>query len=163
MTIKLIQTGGTIDKQYNVSDGSLYFTESSLWKMLKQGRCALDINFHTLELLDSLDMSELYRDNVINICRECAEDMVLIAHGTDTIVESAQAVAMQIKDKTIVLFGAMIPFSINHSDALFNLGAAIMAVQLKQKGVYIVMNGQVFSADNVVKNRDKGEFESLPT
>lgn len=161
MTIKLIQTGGTIDKQYNLSNGELYFTESSLPNMLKQGRCTADIHLHTLELLDSLDMSEHYRDNLVNVCLYSDETLILVAHGTDTIVDSAQAIATRVKDKTVVLFGAMIPFSINSSDALFNLGAAVSAVQCLNAGVYVVMNGQVFNADQVIKNLTKGEFEKL--
>lgn len=159
MTIKLIQTGGTIDKQYNVSDGSLYFTESSIPSMLKQGRCTVDINFHTLDLVDSLDMTARYREHVISICSECVEDEIIITHGTDTMVETAQALESKKLNKTIVLFGAMIPFSIDYSDAMFNLGAAVTTVQLQPKGVYVVMNGSVFNAANVIKNRDKGEFE----
>ena len=159
--IKFIQTGGTIDKQYNVSNGELYFTESSLPDMLKQGRCTLDINFHTLDLLDSLDMIDSYREELVSICTSSNEDKIVISHGTDTMVDTAKALVEFASDKTIVIFGAMIPFSINYSDALFNLGAAMTAVQCLERGVYIVMNGQVFHADNVIKNRDKGEFEAL--
>jgi len=161
VAIKLIQTGGTIDKQYDLSNGSLHFTESSLPSMLKQGRCTLDITFQTLDLVDSLEMTAAYREQVINICKNSEEEHIIIAHGTDTMVETALAIAQSVSNKTIVLFGAMIPFSINYSDALFNLGAAVTAVQCKPKGVYISMNGQVFDAENVVKNLDKGEFEAL--
>jgi len=161
LAIKFIQTGGTIDKQYNLSDGSLYFTQSSLPDMLKQGRCTVDITFHALDLVDSLDMDDSYRSNLVSICNECKESRIIISHGTDTMAKTAQALEQLKSDKTIVIFGAMIPFSIDYSDAFFNLGAAMTAVQCLSKGVYVVMNGQVFNANNVVKNRAKGEFEAL--
>ncbi len=161
MAIKFIQTGGTIDKQYNLLNGALYFSKSSLPDMLKQGRCTANISFETLDLVDSLEITEDYREQLISLCEACEEKLIIISHGTDTMVETAQRIAERVTDKTIVLFGAMIPFSIDYSDALFNLGSAIMAVQLKQSGVYIAMNGKVFDADKVIKNRDKGEFEVL--
>ena len=161
LAIKLIQTGGTIDKQYNVSNGSLYFTKSSLANMLQQGRCTLDIKFHLLNLVDSLEITTDYREQIVAVCESSEEEQIIIAHGTDTMAATAQAIAQTVKNKTIVLFGAMIPFSINYSDALFNLGAAVTAVQCKTRGVYICMNGQVFDADNVIKNLDKGKFEVL--
>jgi len=159
--IKFIQTGGTIDKQYNLSNGHLYFTHSSLPAMLKQGRCTLDFDFHTFKLVDSLDMDEGYRAQVVALCAECHDKKIIISHGTDTMVDTAHALMQKNLNKTIVLFGAMIPFSIDYSDALFNLGAAVTAVQLKENGVFVVMNGQVFNANNVIKNRDKGEFEAI--
>ncbi len=84
----------------------------------------------------------------------------MITHGTDTMVDTAQLLGDKIKDKTIVLFGSMIPYSINNSDALFNLGAALSAVQDKTNGVYIAMNGQVFDFDKVEKNKALGIFEN---
>lgn len=161
LAIKFIQTGGTIDKQYNLSNGHLYFTQSSLPDMLKQGRSTLDINFHTLDLLDSLEMTEQYREQLIELCSDSLEEHILISHGTDTMVDTALEIADKVKNKTIVLFGAMIPFSINYSDALFNLGAAVTAVQCMDSGVYIAMNGQIFKADDVIKNRERGIFERL--
>lgn len=161
--IRFIETGGTIDKQYNLSDGSLYFTQTSIPNMLKQGRCTVDITHQTLELLDSLEMTEDYRANVLSICKSCEEDQIIISHGTDTMTETAQSLDELGLDKTVVLFGAMIPNSIDYSDAFFNLGAAVTAVQCLNKGVFVVMNGKVFEASNVVKNRQKGEFERVIT
>jgi len=84
----------------------------------------------------------------------------VITHGTDTMVETARLLGGQIKNKVVVLFGSMIPYSINNSDALFNLGAALSAVQNKTNGVYIAMNGQVFDFDKVEKNKALGIFEN---
>jgi len=159
--VRFIETGGTIDKQYNLSDGSLYFTQTSIPNMLQQVRCTVDITHQTLELLDSLEMTEDYRANVLSICKACEEDQIIISHGTDTMTETAQSLDELGLDKTIVLFGAMIPNSIDYSDAFFNLGAAVTAVQCLSKGVFVVMNGKVFEASNVVKNRQKGEFERI--
>ena len=161
MAIKLIQTGGTIDKQYNLSNGSLFFTESSIPNMLKQGRCSVDINFHTLDLVDSLDMTDAYREQVISICSECDEEKIIISHGTDTMVDTAEALEKVGKNKVIVIFGAMIPFSIDYSDAMFNLGAAVSSVQILGNGVYVVMNGKVFNSNNVIKNKVEGKFVKL--
>lgn len=161
MAIKLIQTGGTIDKKYNWSDGSLYFTESSIASMLERGRCTVDINFETLSLLDSMDMDDDYRSHVVELCLTSKEQQIIVTHGTDTMVETAKVISEKISHKTVVLIGAMIPYSIENSDALFNLGSAVTAVQCMPAGVYVVMNGQVFEASNVIKNRSKGLFETL--
>ena len=129
--------------------------------MLEQGRCRAAIEYHTLPLLDSMDMDDGYRQELIRVCQHSEQQHIVITHGTDTMVETAQQLAAQVSDKTIVLLGAMIPYSIKNSDALFNLGSAITAVQLLDAGVYIAMNGKVFNADNVVKNRELGEFQAL--
>lgn len=160
-SIKLIQTGGTIDKQYKMSDGSLYFPKSTIKDMLARGRCRVAIHYHTMPLLDSMEMTHDYRADLVLICQQAAEEHIVITHGTDTMVETAQLLAEKVNNKRIVLVGAMIPYAISGSDALFNLGSAITAVQIVQTGVYIAMNGKLFLANNVVKNRELGEFEVL--
>jgi L-asparaginase len=99
------------------------------------------------------------RNLILSKCLECNENKVVITHGTDTMVETAQFLGEAIKDKVVILFGSMIPYSIDNSDALFNLGVALSAVQSKENGVYITMNGKVFNWNNVYKNKDKGLFE----
>jgi len=94
-------------------------------------------------------------------CKNCSEDKIVITHGTDTMPETAKVLGKNIKDKTIVLLGSMIPYSFGGSDALFNLGCAISAVQILPKGVYITMNGKIFPYDNVRKNKEIGEFQNL--
>jgi L-asparaginase/archaeal Glu-tRNAGln amidotransferase subunit D len=159
MKIKLLITGGTIDKVYNKLTGELTFDNSHLNEMLERSRSTVDIDSEVLFLKDSLDMTNEDRNLILSKCLECNESKVVITHGTDTMVETARLLGGQIKNKVVVLFGSMIPYSINNSDALFNLGAALSAVQNKTNGVYIAMNGQIFDWNNVCKNKDKGLFE----
>ena len=161
MQIKILVTGGTIDKVYNELTGELTFGTSNLDEMLERSRSTVGINTEVLFLKDSLDMNDEDRGLILSKCLECSEDRVMITHGTDTMVETAQFLGNKIKDKTIVLFGSMVPYSINNSDALFNLGAALSAVQNKTNGVYIAMNGQVFDFDKVEKNKALGIFENI--
>ena len=160
MKINLLITGGTIDKVYNELTGELTFDNSHLDEMLERSRSTVDIDSKVLFLKDSLDMTNEDRNLILSKCLECSGNKVVITHGTDTMVETAQLLGDKIKDKTIVLFGSMIPYSINNSDALFNLGAALSAVQDKTNGVYIAMNGQVFDFDKVEKNKALGIFEN---
>jgi len=159
MTIRLLITGGTIDKQYNELDGELIFSESGVEDMLVQGRAKLDIAYETVMLKDSLDMDDNDRQQILESCLACDESQIVITHGTDTMVETSQVLAAEIKDKTIVLLGAMVPYQFKNSDALFNLGCAIAAVQTLGNGVYITMNGKVFNFDEVSKNKELGEFQ----
>ena len=142
--IKFVITGGTIDKLYNELDGSLTFTESHIPAMLKQARCNVDLSTETVMLKDSLDMDDADRELISKKCESCDESKIIISHGTDTMVETAAVLAEKISGKTIVLFGAMIPFSITNSDSLFNLGCAVAAVQCLEEGVFISMNGKIF-------------------
>ncbi len=160
MTIRLLITGGTIDKQYNELDGELIFTESGVEDMLTQGRAKLDIAYETVMLKDSLDMDDNDRQKILSSCLACDQSQIVITHGTDTMVETSQVLAAEIKDKTIVLLGAMVPYQFKNSDALFNLGCAVAAVQTLGNGVYITMNGKVFSVDEVSKIKELGEFLS---
>ncbi len=160
MAIKLLITGGTIDKQYNELNGELIFTQSSVEDMLAQGRAKLDIAYETVMLKDSLDMDDNDRQRILTSCLTCDESKIVITHGTDTMVETSQVLAAEIKDKTIVLLGAMIPYQFKKSDALFNLGCAIAAVQTLDCGIYITMNGKVSKYDEVFKNKEAGEFQS---
>ncbi|MCH8262329.1 MAG: asparaginase, partial [Proteobacteria bacterium] len=109
---------------------------------------------------DSLDMDDNDRQQILASCLACDESRIVITHGTDTMVETSQVLAAGIKDKTIVLLGAMVPYQFKNSDALFNLGCAIAAVQTLSNGVYITMNGEVFNYHEVLKNKELGEFQS---
>lgn len=161
MAIKIIITGGTIDKIYNHLNGKLTFTESNVPEMLKQSRCTLDIKVQNLLMKDSLDISDDDRQNILQACKNCPGDKIVITHGTDTMPETSKVLGDGLKNKTVVLLGAMIPHSFGNSDALFNLGCALSAVQFLPHGVYISMNGKIFSCDNVKKNKDIGEFCTL--
>lgn len=162
--LRIFVTGGTFDKEYNELDGSLYFKDTHLSQLLTLGRCKIPVALRTLMMLDSLDMTDEDRRTILDNCRACKESQIIITHGTDTMVETATLLGNNISDlkgKTIVLTGAMIPFTFGSSDGLFNLGAAIAFVQTLATGIYLAMNGRVFPWDNVRKNRQLGEFEAL--
>ncbi len=160
MTIRIFVTGGTFDKTYDEINGRLAFQDTHLGEMLRLGRCRLDLSMRTIMMVDSLDMTDGDRALIVHSCRECVETRILITHGTDTMVETARALASAITDKTVVLTGAMIPYAFGSSDGLFNLGSALSVVQLLPAGVYISMNGRHFTWDRVQKNRKTGVFES---
>ena len=157
--IRIFITGGTFDKEYDEINGRLYFQESHLPEMLRLGRCALDVHVRTLMMIDSLDMTEADRRLIVEQCRTAAESRLLITHGTDTMSETAMALASAALDKTIVLTGAMVPYKFGSSDGLFNLGSALAFAQTLPSGVYVVMNGRCFDAGKVRKNRETGMFE----
>ena len=162
--IRIFVTGGTFDKEYNELTGSLAFNETHLSEMLRLGRCRLDVSVTTLMMIDSLDMTDADRALIVERCRQAAEPRVLITHGTDTMVETARALAAAFSDaagRTIVLTGAMIPYAFGSSDGLFNLGSALSFVQVLPPGVYVAMNGRYFPWDRVRKNRETGVFESI--
>ena len=160
-TIRIFVTGGTFDKEYDELRGELSFGESHLPDLLRQGRCALDVEIRTLMLIDSLEMTDADRALVTHNVATCPEKRVVITHGTDTMVETAHALARAVEGKTIVLTGAMIPIAFGSSDGLFNLGSALSFVQVLPPGVYISMNGRWFPYDGVRKNRDTGRFEAV--
>lgn len=159
--IRLFVTGGTFDKEYDEIHGTLDFRDSHIPEMLVMGRSRLDVEIRTLMMVDSLEMTASDRETIAKNCREVPERLIVITHGTDTMVETAGVLAQRVPEKTIVLTGAMIPIAFGSSDGLFNLGGALTVVQVLPPGAYITMNGRVFSWDNVRKNRDSGVFEPL--
>jgi L-asparaginase len=161
MAIRILVTGGTFDKEYNMIDGSLHFTETHLPEILELGRCVLDYSIRTLMMIDSLEMTNADREIIKINCSKCDEDKILITHGTDTIATTAKFLAEANIQKTIVLTGAMMPYKFGASDALFNLGSALSFAQTLPHGVYIVMNGKYFNWDNVRKNKKTGLFEEI--
>jgi L-asparaginase len=174
--IRIVVTGGTFDKEYNELNGALFFRATHLPEMLRLGRCRLDLWIHSLMMIDSLDMSEADRGAIANECLVAPEHQIVITHGTDTMVETAQAIAGGLArsaprggpiaarpaaaGKTVVLTGAMVPYAFGSSDGLFNLGSALSFVQVLPPGVYIAMNGRCFGWDRVRKNRETGVFET---
>ena len=164
MPIRIFVTGGTFDKEYHELTGALAFKDTHLPEMLRLGRCRLDVSIRTLMMIDSLEMTDADRALIVDRCRQEAETRILITHGTDTMVETAHALAAAFPasgGKTIVLTGAMVPYAFGSSDGLFNLGSALSFVQVLPAGVYISMNGRSFRWDCVRKNRETGVFESL--
>ncbi len=162
--IRIITTGGTFDKLYDEIRGELTFKDSHLPRILEQSRCTIEINVENCLAIDSLYMNEEHRLKVAASCKASPENKIVVIHGTDTMVQTANVIAEKLGkdiDKTIVLTGAMVPYALESSDSVFNLGCAITAVQLKQPGVYICMCGRIFDYNNVRKNREKGIFEAL--
>ncbi len=161
MAIRIFLTGGTFDKEYNELDGSLFFKDTHLPEMLTLGRNRVPIDTRTLMMIDSLDMTDADRETIAQNVLKAEDDKLIITHGTDTMVKTAQVIAKKVKGKTIVIVGAMIPYKFGSSDGLFNLGAAIAFVQTLPAGVYICMNGHYFAYDNCRKNKKIGEFEKI--
>jgi len=161
MSIRIFVTGGTFDKEYNELTGQLFFKDTHLSEMLVLGRSRLDVDVRTLMMVDSLDMTEMDRELIADHCIKCETDKIIITHGTDTMSVTAEVLADKVKDKTIVITGAMIPYKFGSSDGLFNLGSALAFVQSLPAGVYVAMNGKIFKAGNVRKNKQTGEFEEI--
>jgi L-asparaginase len=159
--LRLLVTGGTFDKQYDEIHGTLAFGSTHVEDVLRRGRSGVPLVVEVLMLKDSLDLTDADRARIVAAARASAELRLVITHGTDTMVESARALAAADLDKTVVLTGAMVPYVFGSSDGLFNLGSALSFAQVLPPGVYVAMNGRVFPWDNVRKNRERGVFEPL--
>jgi L-asparaginase len=160
-SIRVIVTGGTFDKHYDEIMGELTFKESHLPEILTRARVKVPVTVEMNQLIDSLQMQDENRRSVLLSCSDSTESQIVITHGTDTMTTTACLLGNAKLHKTIVLTGAMIPYKVLDSDALFNFGTAFAAVQLLSEGVYIVMNGRIFSWNKVRKNRILGVFEEL--
>lgn len=163
-TVHIITTGGTIDKVYQPHDGSMGFVQSIIPKILETARLAVDYHIEALFQKDSLDIKQQEREQILDAVQASPAKQILITHGTDTMAQTAILLGDYLNNhdsnKTIVLVGAMVPYRVAESDALFNLGAALLAVQTLKKGCYVVMNGQVFTHDNVEKNHQQLIFQT---
>jgi L-asparaginase len=159
MKIRVFVTGGTFDKDYDEIGGTLTFGDTHLPEMLRLGRCEVDVSVRTLMMVDSLAMTADDRAVIVRNCLTCEESRIVVTHGTDTMVETAAALAAGVTGKTIILTGAMVPYAFGSSDGLFNLGSALSFAQALPPGVYIAMNGRHFAWDRVRKNRQTGVFE----
>ncbi len=161
MTIRILVTGGTFDKDYNELTGKLFFKDTHVEEMLRLGRSQVKVTISTVMMIDSLEMTDSDRALIVQNCLQAEEDYIVITHGTDTMTETAAMIAPAVTGKTVVLTGAMIPYAFGSSDGLFNLGSALSFVQVLPAGVYIAMNGKCFPWDRVKKNRERGEFEEI--
>lgn len=160
--IRILVTGGTFDKKYDELTGRLFFRETHVPEMLRLGRSRLDVTVETVMMIDSLDLDDGGRGAIVERARASQERAIVVTHGTDTIVQTARALADAALDtKTIVLTGAMVPYAFGSSDGLFNLGSALSFVQVLPPGVYIAMNGQHFPWNEVRKNTTTGFFEQV--
>ena len=158
--IQILITGGTFDKSYNHISGDLFFEKTHIPEMLKRSKCRLNVDVKTLMMIDSLEMTQKDIEKIIDECKKTKSSRIVITHGTDTMVNTAKKIAEKIKNKTIVLTGAMIPYAFgSSSDGFFNLGSALSFVQTLKNGIYIAINGQYFDYDKVEKNKLEGYFE----
>ncbi|MFC3148046.1 asparaginase domain-containing protein [Piscinibacterium candidicorallinum] len=160
-SLHLIATGGTFDKTYDPIAGQLGFARSHLHEIVERCRINGAVSIDALPLMDSLDMQDADRQRVLASVQTTAATRIVIIHGTDTMPETARVLGPALKGsgKTVVITGAMVPYSIRGSDALFNLGFAAAVATTAAPGVYVAMNAQVFGWETVRKNRSAGRFE----
>lgn len=160
-SVRILVTGGTFDKEYDELAGNLFFKDTHVPEMLRLGRSCLKVELRTLMMVDSLDMSDADRTSILEHCRSCPGERILITHGTDRMEVTARLLGQSNLGKTIVLTGAMVPYKFGSSDGLFNLGSALAFVQVLPRGVYVAMNGRALPWDKVRKNRKTGMFEEI--
>lgn len=158
--IRIFTVGGTIDKIYFDANSEYEVGPPNITEILEKLSLNLDYQVESLMQKDSLDMTDEDRQLIRDRVSASGEARIVITHGTDTMVETARVLS-DLSDKTIVLTGALSPALFQNSDALFNIGAALTAVQLQPPGVYIAMNGQIFDHDHVRKDVKNQRF--LPT
>ena len=153
MKILFIQTGGTIDKDYPKSTKGYAFeiSEPAVKRILKKVNPSFEYEIIPLLQKDSLDITDEDRQKIFDTCLFTKDDKIIITHGTDTLIETAKFLS-GIKDKTIILTGAIKPERFKDSDAEFNIGAAIGAISVIQSGLYIAMNGRIFEYDKVSRD-----------
>jgi len=159
MKVAILTTGGTFDKVYFDANSEYSIGDPCITSILDEGNVNSDYRIQSILKKDSLDITSKERQIIKNSVEDCAEERIIIIHGTDTMVETAKSLE-DIKDKTIVLTGAMQPARFKKTDAIFNSGFALAAAQILEYGVYITMNGMIFHSDNVKKNIDLGKFET---
>jgi L-asparaginase len=157
--IRILVTGGTFDKEYDELSGELFFKGTHAGDMLRLGRCRLPVEVETLMMIDSLQMTDEGRRSILERCRAVNETRIVITHGTDTMPETAAVLGRELAGKTVVLTGAMVPYTFGSSDGMFNLGTALAFVQTLPEGVYVAMNGRCFDWRSVRKDRARGVFE----
>jgi len=162
MKIQILNCGGTLDKSYNPAREILEHTQTHLAEILDQARIKnLEIKTEEVFLKDSLKMQKKDFQKVAQACEKSTNKKILVIHGTSKMVESAKHTANKKLEKTIVFFGAMIPYEFKKTDAMFNFGFALAALQTLPHGVFITMNGQIFSYEEVKKNNTKAVFERI--
>jgi len=158
MAIKIFTTGGTIDKTYFDTKNTYHVGEAQAGGVLERANVVCEYGVEPLLRKDSLDLSDTDRKHIRAVVASDPAEQIIITHGTDTMIETA-AVLANIPGKTIVLTGSMYPAHFRDSDAVFNLGCAVTAVQLLDPGVYIAMNGRIFDPKSAKKNVELNRFE----
>ncbi|MFA5021477.1 MAG: asparaginase domain-containing protein [Patescibacteria group bacterium] len=162
MKITFIQIGGTIDKEYpRLTKGYAFeIGEPAVKRILEKVNPGFEYEIISLLQKDSLDLTEADRQKILETGKSISNDKIIMTHGTDTMIETANKLS-EIKDKTIVITGAMRPEKFSDSDAMFNVGAAVIALQTLPHGVYIVMNGKVYSYNKVKRDTETGQFVEI--
>jgi L-asparaginase len=160
MRVKVYTTGGTIDKTYFDAKSEYEVGDPQIVDILRIANVGLDYDVETVLRKDSLDMTEDDRELLVRRVQEERCERILITHGTDTMVETARELE-KVSGKTIVLVGSLSPAQFKNSDAEFNIGFALAAVQVLPPGIYIAMNGRIFEPEKVRKNRERNRFESI--
>ena len=158
--LEILTTGGTIDKVYFDKTSNYEVGDPFVEELLHKMNVNISFNVKSLMRIDSLDMTDIHREEISNYIINSNVNNFLITHGTDSIVETA-IYLKKISDKTIVLTGSLKPAIFIDNDAIFNVGSALTSAQILKNGVYIVINGQVFNPDNVRKNLEKNIFETI--
>ena len=160
MQIKIFTTGGSIDKYYSTRESNYVVGDPQVVEILHEAHASIEYSLESLFKKDSLELNENDRLEILQKVRAAAERHILVTHGTDTLITTAKLLR-QVTGKVIVLTGAMQPAAFKHSDAAFNVGGALIALQTLPEGVYIIMNGKVFDPADTRKNRDLDRFEAL--
>lgn len=162
MKIRFVAVGGTIDKEYFDQLSAYQVGPPGVERILAELPLAIEYCIESVLRKDSLDMNEQDRALVFQAVNRSPERMIVITHGTDTMVETAKQL-QGIQGKCVVLTGAMQPAKFHQSDAVFNVGTAIGAVQSLPDGVYLAMGGKIFDPCRTRKNRERGIFEEMPS
>lgn len=155
--LQIFTTGGTIDKLYFDALSEFKVGEPAMDAILREANIGFDYTLTSLMKKDSLDLTDADREVIGDAVRSSSGPRILITHGTDTMAKTAEWLT-GIEGKVIVLTGSMQPARLRSTDAIFNVGFALAATQLMAPGVYIAMNGQVFDAGSVKKDREAGQF-----
>ena len=158
--LEILTTGGTIDKVYFDKKSNYEVGDPFVEELLHKMNVNISFKVKSLMKIDSLEMTDIHREEILNYIKNSNSINFLITHGTDSIVETA-IYLNKISDKTIVLTGSLKPAIFIDNDAIFNVGSALTSAQILKNGVYIVINGQVFNPDNVRKNLEKNIFETI--
>lgn len=160
MKIVFIQTGGTIDKDYprTTKGWAFEFGEPAVIRILEKLNPSFEYEIITACQKDSLEITEIDRENIAKIIKQNPSSKIIITHGTDTMIETGQFLAKTINDKVVVITGGMLPERFSNSDSSINLGSAIGAVNNLEKGIYIAMHGIVKSANKIKRDQLTGKF-----
>jgi len=159
--LRVLTTGGTIDKVYFDAKSTYEVGEPTIAHMFEESQVGFEFVVQRLMQKDSLELTDADRAAIRAAVEAAPERHILITHGTDTMPETARAL-VGIRDKVVVLTGALYPARFRWTDAIFNVGGAVAAVWTLTPGVWIVMNGRVYAADRVRKDRERNRFEDLP-